>query len=249
MTNSFLVQHRRDGAPFVTKKSLEESVAPYSKEYLVGFTESHPEVFRDFKGWVRETSRPLHNEELSEENAPSVAQFLIDRLAGIPSGGEAATIYHRTVVGILELLFYPNLVSPVIEQEIHNGRKRIDITFDNSAREGFFFNLHNVHQTPCQYIFVECKNYSRDVANPEIDQLSGRFSINRGKFGFLLFRQAENMDALVARCRDTYVDHRGTMIPLCDVDLIDVLSSIAGGEENTIEQLLSNKLRQIVLGV
>jgi hypothetical protein len=245
---SALVQYRRDGTPYVTKKSLGESVAPYSKDFLTTFTERHPEVFREFKEWVKARAKPLRSDEIIDEDRGLVTAFLIDRLNGIPAGGEQATVYHRTAVGILELLFYPDLISPVVEQEIHEGRKRIDITFDNAATDGFFFRMHNTHQTPCQYIFVECKNYSKDVGNPELDQLAGRFSVNRGKVGLLLFRRADQMNGLIARCRDTYIDHRGTILPLSDVDLIDMLRSDQQGTPQPYEQLLSNRLRQIVLG-
>ena len=80
----------------------------------------------------------------------------------------------------MELLFYPNLSLPRKEKDIHEGRKRIDIVFDNSSETGFFFNLPNKNiLLPCPYVYVECKNYTGEVANPEIDQLSGRFSNRR----------------------------------------------------------------------
>lgn len=248
MTNSFLVQHRSNGTPFVTKKSLQENVAPYSKDFLVGFTEAHPNVFREFKNWIRDTARPISNEQLSEDDAFVVAEYLIDRLSEVPRGNAAASEYHRLVVGVLEFLFYPDMVSPVVEQEIHEGRKRIDLTFDNAARDGFFFRLHNIHNTPCQFLFVECKNYTKDVANPELDQLAGRFSINRGRFGLLLFRSVDNMDALLARCRDTYTDQRGTILPLSDEDLITMLRAVRQRNARPYENLLSTRLRQIALG-
>jgi hypothetical protein len=74
------------------------------------------------------------------------------------------------------------LTCPQIEQEIDEGRKRIDLSFDNSARDGFFYRLHTTYRLPSQFIFAECKNYGREVGNPEIDQLAGRFGPNRGKW-------------------------------------------------------------------
>lgn len=248
VNNSNLIQYRNDGTPFVTKKSLSETVAPYSKEFIASFTVNHPQVFKEFKDWISTTSIAIKNEEICEVQVSTVANFLIQKLKSISPGNEAATEYHRTTASIMELIFYPDLISPIVEQEIHQGRKRIDITFDNAAKDGFFFRLHNVHKTPSQYIFIECKNYSRDVANPELDQIAGRFSVNKGEFGFLLFRSAENMDLFINRCRDTYTDRRGTVIPLVDSDLIEMLILAGQGISPAYETLLSNKLREITLG-
>jgi len=245
---SRLVQYRNDGTPYVTKKSLKElPESEYSKNFLASFTSSHPEVFRDFKDWIKNTATAISNEELNDADPISISQYLISRLGNIQPGGESASKYHRLAVGILEFLFYPHVTSPIVEREIHDGRKRIDITFDNSANTGFFHRLHTTYQTPAQFIFVECKNYSRDVANPEIDQLSGRFSINRGKFGLLLCRSVDNMDLLLARCNDTYVDGRGIMIPIVDDDLVSMLNKIKDGVANPHEQFLTERFRSVAL--
>jgi len=249
--NSNLVQRnvRRDGTErrFVTKKSLSETVAPYSKEFLTTFTQRHPEVFREFRQSAGAGDSSLLNQELSPSHVGDIAAFLARRLPSIPSGNATATEYHRTVAGILELVFYPNLVCPQIEQEIHDGRKRIDVTFDNAAETGFFWRLHTTYQIPSQYIFVECKNYRRDVANPELDQIAGRFSPNRGKFGLLVCRNIDNPTLFIERCKDTYRDQRGLIIPLTDSDICNILMQISGGDDRPEEGLLANRVRQIML--
>ena len=250
--NSNLVQRktRQDGTlrRFVTKKSLRESVAPYSKDFLTTFTQRHPEVFQDFRENAGANDSVLRNEELSPSDVKEIARFLSRQFPTIPPGNESATHYHRAVAGILELLFYPNLVCPQIEQEIHQGRKRIDITFDNAAESGFFWRLHTTHRIPSQYIFVECKNYSRDLANPELDQMAGRFSANRGEFGMVVCREIADFDRFVARCRDTYRDGRGLIVPLRDRDLIHTLTRFAEGHTRPEEELLAERQRQIALG-
>ena len=80
------------------------------------------------------------------------------------------------MVGMLEFIFFPHCIYPVKEREIDFGRKRIDIVYTNAARDGFFYRLHTSHQVVLTYIMVECKNYSSDIGNPELDQLGGRFS-------------------------------------------------------------------------
>ena len=50
---------------------------------------------------------------------------------------------------------------------------------------------------------VECKNYSRDLKNPELEQLSGRFSPRRGQVGIAACRTIEDVRhhlALVYHC-------------------------------------------------
>ena len=126
----------------------------------------------------------------------------------------------------MTFLFYPNLINPVKELEIHDGRKRIDLVYDNAAENGYFFNLSTVKDIPSGYIFVECKNYTKDIANPELDQLNGRFSPNRGKMGFMVFRDCNNEKALFKRCSDYYDDNKNLIVPLQDKDFINVLNSL-----------------------
>ena len=246
--NSALVQTKKykDGTEkkFVTKKSIKESTI-IDKEFLKNFTENYPEVFREFKEKLPDRVDMVSQEEFAVDDKNSVIDYLIDKLQSIETGAKNATEYHKTVTGILELIFYPHLITPAVENEIHSGRKRIDITFNNAAETGFFYRLPTTYRIPSSFIHIECKNYSKDVSNPELDQLSGRFSPNRGQFGLMLCRSVDNMDRLLDRCADTYSDSRGLIIPLVDEDLIYLLNAIKNDKEENIDKLLMDRFRKL----
>jgi len=242
-----LVQKYKSGEEYVTKKSIINHEDVIDKEFLARFTEQHPEVFVNFK---QQTSKKLSHTEgavLDNLDAKLICEHLISKLASIPSGTAYASNYHNLIVGILELLLYPNLSSPKKEKEIHEGRKRIDITFNNSAETGFFFTLPNSNATlPCPFIFVECKNYTGEVANPELDQLGGRFSNRRGRVGILACRTLDRNIAFLKRCADTFEDDRGLIIPITDDDLNIALANFPEQGANALEQILANKYEQII---
>ncbi|MNY09151.1 hypothetical protein D3C86_1420480 [compost metagenome] len=242
--NTALVQRRNNGVRYVTKKSIEE-MHPQSKEFLRRFTRRHPEILQQFKNETEVNS--LANIEFTEFDFRGVARALIARLQGIPTGTDNASNFHNVIIGILELIFYPHLINPIKEREIHDGRKRIDLVFDNSAQEGVFRRLWEQFNIPCPYIFVECKNYTKDVANPELDQLGGRFSVNRGRVGFIVCRSIDNMPLFIQRCKDTYIDGRGLIIPIVDNDLIQLLNEYNDMNWQPIEQFLSDRIREITI--
>jgi hypothetical protein len=252
-TNGPFVRRRRlkNGTEktWVSKAELKESIAPAEKDFVAGFTRRNFRVFEDFKAWAADRARPIATDVLrSTDNIAEIAEFLRTRLLAMPVGNEAASAYHSLTLGILELLMYPSLSCPKKEYEIHQGRKRIDIAFDNSARSGIFWNLHQVHRLPCPYIFVECKNYGREVTNPEVDQLSGRFHPNRGTVGLLLCRSVQNRDLLIERCRDTFRDSRGLILPLMDEDLDVMLrEKFANSHHRPEERRLADLVREVVL--
>ncbi len=245
---SVLIQYRkRTEEPYVTKKSLVATEAAFSKDYLARFTQAHPDVFRHFKNSAATKTASVRNEDLTTASRNDVIDHLIAELRNIPPGNADATRYHRVIVGILELIFYPRLVCPQVEREINEGRRRIDITFDNAAESGVFVRIQNQFQLPCQYIPVECKNYSRDVNNPELDQLQGRFAPNRGKVGLLISRTVDDREALFARCSDSYREQRGLVLPLVDDDLLSALNAFREDNQDAVEIMLSNRLRDVTL--
>jgi len=249
--NSSLVRERtlKDGSKhrYVTKKDIQEKEAPFSKEFLREFTKKHPEIFKDFKNAKAQSVQPIGNEALEDIDIVALVDYLITTLKSIIPGGEEAGKYHKFIIGVLELIFYPSLNNPIKEKEINDGRKRIDITFDNAASTGFFYTLHNIHQITSRYIFIECKNYSEDPHNPELDQLSGRFSVNTSKSGFLVCRNIEDKNLFLNRCRDLWKQKNELIIPLTDEEIIAILTNIKQGKIHTEEQILNDFRREIIL--
>jgi hypothetical protein len=83
-------------------------------------------------------------------------------------------------------------------------------------------------------IFVECKNYAEDPANPELDQLAGRFSPKRGQVGILVCRKIGNKKRMAERCRDTANDNRGYVIALDDDDLKKIIDEFLRSGDLTL---------------
>lgn len=242
-----LVQKYKNGEEFVTKKSIQDSEGKIDKEYLAKFTESHPEVFADFKKQTSEKISFVEGKVLEDIDIRLVCQYLSDKLESISPGRDNASKYHNLVIGILELLLYPNLSSPKKEQEIHEGRKRIDIRFNNSAEAGFFFILPNTNVSlTCPFVYVECKNYIEEVANPELDQLSGRFSNRRGRVGILACRSIDHDELFMKRCADTFEDERGLILPITDEDLKIALRLFPEKATEALENILWDKYERIV---
>jgi hypothetical protein len=232
----------------VYKKDLKEQVSPYSRDTLRKFTQKHKQILDKFKDDSKRRSTSVSLDKLDNVSIEQVAKRLADSLQKIPTGTNTANDYHNLMLGALDFLFYPHVISPRKETPIHQGRKKIDITFDNAATTGFFEELHRIKKISCQYIFIECKNYTGDPVNPELDQLSGRFSPNRGKFGILTCRQIDNLPLFLERCKDTYQDDRGLIIPLVDTDIQEALEQLQIKNYNRLDEILRERQRLIMMG-
>ncbi|WP_157970959.1 hypothetical protein [Pseudogemmobacter bohemicus] len=212
---------------------------------MADFVRDHPEVLERYKN-LKGAKGPLENSQLDEGfNESAFSQALIDRLGEIPVGDANADIYHRLCIGLLTFIFHPEISAPVREAKIHDGRKRVDIVYNNSSDSGFFFRRLQAPQTRAQSVFVECKNYTKNLANPELDQLQGRFNVRRGFFGILMCRSMDNRERIIAGCKDTAIDGRGYMIVFEDSDIIHMLEMIRDGNRPNIDNYLEQRLREI----
>ncbi len=242
---SSLVEVLKNGSVRVTKKRVKEQPEyKMTKEFIFDFCSEHPEILENYK--KRKRKKAIAVENISEYSESHIAQCLIESLENTPLGTEAASSFHNLSLGIMEFLFFPHLMYPKKEHEVHDGRKRIDITFHNAAADGFFAHLKSSPTTASSLIMMECKNYSTDIGNPELDQMAGRFSHLRGYFGIILCRKFKQKELFLQRCKDTAKDGRGIIMCLDDEDITAFLRHIQQGNRSQIDADLVRLYQAII---
>ncbi|MCU5086373.1 DNA (cytosine-5-)-methyltransferase [Bacillus cereus] len=175
-------------------------------------------------------SNVVDTSQVSKSIKPSFAKKvavseneLITKIKKISPGIEHANNYQVWVFESFKYIFDKELRRGRQEESINEGRKRIDIVFDNKESEGFFWELNSLHHIRCAKILVECKNYKSDLKNPEFDQLIGRFHKNYSEFGILTCRSIKDEKKNLARCKDAINSGKGYVLTLCDADIIALL--------------------------
>jgi hypothetical protein len=147
----------------------------------------------------------------------------------------------------LTALLYPLLVNPVPQRTIHEGRKRIDISYTNMAASGFLWWL--MQNYPAGHVFTECKNFGHEIGNPELDQLAGRFSPTRGTFGLLICRSFKDKELFMKRCHDLALAKREFVIPLDDADLASLVELRKRDAQFADLPLLRQRFERLVMDV
>lgn len=230
-----------------TKKDLRKK-HEFSKEFIWEFSKDHPQIFKDYKTKQKYLLRSgQRGKEIVTNTTWYNLKWKIAELKGIKKGNAYASHYHKFMFGALEFIFSWRVTNPRKEEPIHTWRKRIDIVFTNIETPwSFFADLAKVKRVPSAYIMVECKNYSSDPQNTELDQMSWRFSVNRGMFWIITCRDFINKELFYLRCRDTSLDKRWYIIVLDDSDVIHLLTLKAEDKISEIYNFLDNCYKKIV---
>jgi len=96
--------------------------------------------FLKFLSIIRRQSEP------ENQGVPIIdAQSLIQELDEITPGTETATAYHDLIYKCLTRIFENSLKRGKKEVPMHEGRKRIDIVFDNHDTDSFFAHIRDRH--------------------------------------------------------------------------------------------------------
>jgi hypothetical protein len=245
--NTELVRLLKSGRRRVASKDLRAKYGA-GKSVIVQQTLSNPRLLSDYRRDKRQSFRPpLTHLQIAEMEGtdPPDWDSLKDKVLIVPTGRQRSADYESAVESLLSALFYPALVTPQVQHNIHQGRKRIDITYTNAACDGFFHWL-GMHY-PAANVFVECKNYNSDPANPELDQLAGRFSPGRGRFGLLVCRTIRDKELFIQRCVDTAHDDRGFIVPLDDADLTQLVEVRRSGKATLDFAFLRQRFDRLIM--
>lgn len=104
-----------------------------------------------------------------------------------------------------------------------------------------------INKIPCPYVIIECKNYTKDIQNPELDQMIGRLTVNRGMLGIITCREISKKDLFIERCRDSFKNGHGLIIPLTDADLIVALEGLKFEKKTPLEDILNDIKNRIIM--
>jgi hypothetical protein len=101
-----------------------------------------------------------------------------------------------------------------------------------------------VNYPPAPYVTVECENFTGDPANPELDQLIGRFNNLNGKLGVMAVRKLKDRPLFIARCNDAAKTGQGFIVPLDDDDLKRLVDAKARGDEAGFDRVLHERFQR-----
>lgn len=237
----------KNGTVKVLIKDLKEKY-PMDTKFLYEFNKENPKILEDYKEQLRKTANKTNQKTKLKLNRKILTgSERAEILKDIKKGNDEASRFHSFSFDNLIFIFADRLSNPKTEQTINDGRKRIDIVFDNNDRSGFFNRLNVFHRIKCPKIFIECKNYGKEIVNPEVDQLLGRFSNRRGEFGILLCRDVADKKLLLKRCQDVLHSERGFIIVLEDSDILQLLKFKDNKKEIEIDNYMSGKFDELIM--
>jgi hypothetical protein len=229
----------------VYKKTVDEHY-PTDKSFLEDFAIAHPEVIDRYRDELKKSASKIPDVNGENYQEAVLATKLKEELISINKGSADANKYHDYCIGVISFLFFPNLIYPKKERVINHGRKRIDITYTNGKDSGLFYRISLDPNLIGNTIYVECKNYTNAINNPEVDQLAGRFDNVRGRFGMLFFRESDNMVRLKSRCKDVANQGNGVILPIDDDFIINCLERIENDNRRTIDAKLEELFQQVI---
>lgn len=236
----------KNGKVVVRISDLKEKY-PMSVDFLYNFSKENPNILDRYKQELRNTAIKKGKAQLNPKHKVLNSTERKAYLDSIQPGANQASDFHKLAYDSLIHILSDRISSPWMEKEINQGRKRIDIVFNNCDKKGFFHNLHLKHYVKCPKIIVECKNYGKEIGNPEVDQINGRLNDKRGRFGVIVCRSVENKEKLLERCKDLLNDNGNYVIIIDDFELIELLSYRDSNDETKIDDFFENKIDQLIM--
>lgn len=211
---------------------------------LLGYRRKLGEVIRKIPRRKYKTKAPIDVIKTKDIN---VDQQYSAELENVLPGKEKkrASKYHNLIFNILKFVFDKSLSKPEKEDNWDDETQRVDITFKNLRIKGFFKQLAEGYKITCPNIFIECKNYSKDIANPEFSQIHNRLNNIRGQFGIVICREISNPQGIRTR-QTTLLKDGKYIIVLDDSDIKKIVKWKLHGEDDQIDDFLEAKFKALV---
>ncbi len=195
-----------------------------------------------------EQGKPKRNLEelIPEVQRTPLMKVYLEELETINPGQEGASKFHHVITRVIAGVFDDELKNPEMGAPVNGNLGYVDVKFKNRNQPGFFKNLKELHDLKCPSIWVECKNYNEDLANPEFDQLSGRLdNPERGQVGILACRKIVDRARVLEHCRAKF-RIRKCLIVLDDKDFVKLVKLKLAGGEHTVTDYMEMKVDEII---
>jgi len=199
-----------------------------------------PPEFQDISSLIKTKKEKIEDEK-------DQLKSLKNKLTKIKWWNDQAAEFHKTVKNILDIVLKPNLINWIIEQEVLEWIKRIDILYENKALYWFFNWLNYLKRVDCAFIPVECKNYWWDINNPEIDQLIWRFGKTIWKFWLLIANTISNKTILIKKLNKNYLDDKGFVIYFDKDEIIKMAEFYLNNDEEWISNIFMERFKEVIL--
>lgn len=188
----------------------------------------------------------FYKECIPNPESLSFEQLLGECLGKIKTGnkGSNANDYETVIALLLSSIFNADLKNLKLQEEINEGRRRVDFVMTNCAEDGFFCHLADKHHLKCPYILFECKNYSEDLKNNEFAQLSDRLDRRIGQVGMIICRSIKNKVQCLKQQKDRYPDK--LILVLDDEAVINLLDFRINEDRSGLLDYLDDKAKDVI---
>jgi hypothetical protein len=256
--HTFYVEHDREESKemlysvgFEFDETMNLHKLPANSCYSYIFRPKHINLIEDslnLKKMIQTKNNP--KKIIKDVECTKVLDLYIKQLKLIPAGKEldskAPHNYHLLSSRIFFEIFRNQLGEPKIEQEINEGRGKIDFTCKNKNKEGVFKDLKEMRDIKCPEIFVECKNYENNLKNEEYSQLNDRLIPARTMLGFLLCRDKKDAPKVLKHCQDRKKGDK-YIIVLDDNDLVELSNYKLNDEDDErVNRFIDEKIKEII---
>jgi hypothetical protein len=211
---------------------------------MLGYKRRLEEITRKIPKRRYKTKAPR---DVIKTKSVNIDKQYLEELKGIPPGRakKRASKYHNLIFNILKFVFNDSLSKPKKEDQWDDKTQRVDITFKNLREKGFFKQLAEGYNITCPNIFIECKNYSKDVANPEFSQIHNRLNNIRGQFGIIVCRKIRDSQKIKTR-QTTLAKDNKYVIVLDDSCIKKIVEFKIKNEDSQIDDYLEEKFKELI---